>query len=101
MKDSHDVARTELDLEQEALREMKKMLKALASTLRALCQVHGCCVARVSICRSQRGLAIVGSDENIESTKKGGGHMRLCVEAARGRWGRGARRASSQSTRAT
>ena len=38
MKDSHDVAHAELVLEQDALKEMKKMLKALASTLRALCK---------------------------------------------------------------
>mmetsp|Transcript_34697 Transcript_34697/g.66267 ORF Transcript_34697/g.66267 Transcript_34697/m.66267 type:complete len:1019 (-) Transcript_34697:294-3350(-) len=38
MKDSHDVAHSELELEQEALREMRKMLKALSSSLHSLCK---------------------------------------------------------------
>ncbi|KAK3281867.1 hypothetical protein CYMTET_10367 [Cymbomonas tetramitiformis] len=38
MKDSHDIAHVELEFEQEALREMRKMLKALASTLNTLCK---------------------------------------------------------------
>jgi hypothetical protein len=38
MKDSHDIAHVELELEQDALREMRKMLKALASTLNNLCK---------------------------------------------------------------
>jgi hypothetical protein len=37
MKDSHDVVHKELEQEQMALGEMRKMLKALANTLKALC----------------------------------------------------------------
>jgi len=38
MKDSHDIAHVELEFEQDALREMRKMLKALASSLSTLCK---------------------------------------------------------------
>ena len=37
MKDAHDVVHLELEQEQTALGEMRKMLKALANTLKALC----------------------------------------------------------------
>jgi hypothetical protein len=37
MKDAHDVVHLELEQEQSALGEMRKMLKALANTLKTLC----------------------------------------------------------------